>query len=86
MTTFDRERKINNALETARLDLQEQQMQNQEDIEKCLEDIVKDENPKQKITNLINLLLKKGDLEETLEILSQVSALYKEEVEVETEE
>ena len=81
-----KERKINNALETARLDLQEQQMQNQEDIEKCLEDIVKDENPKQKITNLINLLLKKGDLEKTLEILSQISALYKEEVEVETEE
>ena len=81
-----KERKINNALETARLDLQEQQMKNQEDIEKCLEDIVKEDNPKQKMTNLINLLLKKKDLKNTLETLSQVSALYKEEVEVETEE
>lgn len=81
-----KERKINNALETVRLDLLEQQMQNQENIEKCLEEVVKADNPKQKIAELLNLLLKKGDLENTLGVLSQVNSLYKEEVEVEVEE
>lgn len=81
-----KERKINNALETVRLDLLEQQMQNQEDIEKCLEEIVKEDNPKQKIANLLDHLLKKENLENTLGALSQINSLYKEEVEVEVEE